>query len=427
MNVETIVKNGQCSSCGVCVSICPRKCISLELIGKNATVTVDGNACSQCGICMSVCPFSKYKNFSSEDEIEKEIVGEYRKIECAAAKDKDLLAESGSGGVATALIAALLENKEYDSAFVVKGYGVDGLYYSERVTTPEELYDSPKSRYVTVSHEKSIAYMFSHPDEKIIFIGVSCAIKGISKCIETRGLNRNNYLLLGLFCDKSMNYGVFEYFRDHPLCKGKKITDFFFKDKKSGGWPGNVRVMFDDGFYAEISSDERISLKDYFSAEACLYCLDKLNTSCDIAMGDNYIPSNSCKEGVSSVIVRTDIGETVWNKACNRFSLKRDSEGDLLKAQAISVRIDNYSYAGFKGLTTNPPSLFKNGRLFLVYYRKMHYIKLGQKTCDNVYLSIKKQNNRRQVYWIIIRIIGFPYKFLQRIGRGKVKGEDKNE
>lgn len=64
MNVETIVKNGQCSSCGVCVSVCPKKCISLKLINRNATVVIDNGSCSQCGICYAVCPFQDQTNFS---------------------------------------------------------------------------------------------------------------------------------------------------------------------------------------------------------------------------------------------------------------------------------------------------------------------------------------------------------------------------
>lgn len=415
MNVETIVKNGQCSSCGVCVSVCPKKCISLKLINRNATVVIDNGSCSQCGICYAVCPFSDQTNFLGKSGIESFNLGERKQILCAVAKDKKLLEDCTSGGVVTSTIMCLLEKKIYDSAFVVKGYGIEDFYYTERVTKPEELADSSKSRYVTVSHEKSVKYMLDHPKEKMIIVGVPCAIRGISKCIEKRGLERNNYLLLGLFCDKALTYGVFEYFKEYPLCKGKRITRFNFRDKSSGGWPGDVRIEFEDGSFADVSGEERIRVKDYFTPESCLYCLDKLNTCCDIAMGDNYIPANNQKEGVSSVIVRSDQGEQAWNIVCNEFELKEDSEEDLLKSQHISSRNENYLYAGIKGLTGEYPSLIRNAWVYLMYYRKMKYIKIGRSECDNLYQIIRKENDRRRFYWRIMSTMGYPYRALRSL------------
>lgn len=69
--------------------------------------------------------------------------------------------------------------------------------------------------------------------------------------------------------------------------------NFNFKNKDSGGWPGNMKFYFSDGKCVFKNKSERVKIKDYFKPERCVYCVDKLNVFADISLGDNYTDQNS--------------------------------------------------------------------------------------------------------------------------------------
>ncbi|MBQ3451578.1 MAG: Coenzyme F420 hydrogenase/dehydrogenase, beta subunit C-terminal domain, partial [Selenomonadaceae bacterium] len=56
--------------------------------------------------------------------------------------------------------------------------------------------------------------MLENRDKKLILVGTSCFIQGILNVIAHFKLNRRNYFLAGLFCDKTMNYNVWNYFKN---------------------------------------------------------------------------------------------------------------------------------------------------------------------------------------------------------------------
>jgi len=52
--IAEIVKE-KCSGCGLCVSLCPYKALSIEL-NERTSIKLDAKACMGCGICVSICP-----------------------------------------------------------------------------------------------------------------------------------------------------------------------------------------------------------------------------------------------------------------------------------------------------------------------------------------------------------------------------------
>lgn len=73
-----------------------------------------------------------------------------------------------------------------------------------------------------------------------------------------------------------------------------------------------MKFIFTDGTVAYQDKAERVKIKNYFMPERCLYCIDKLNVYADISVGDNYTQQDSSLLGSNSVIIRTNIGMTVW-------------------------------------------------------------------------------------------------------------------
>lgn len=85
------------------------------------------------------------------------------------------------------------------------------------------------------------------------------------KVVEKYCLNRENYLLIGLFCDKTMTTHVWEYF--NRLFADNAMAEMEFRSKVSGGWPGDVALYLQDGKRVDVSRRERMYVKEYFMAE----------------------------------------------------------------------------------------------------------------------------------------------------------------
>ena len=83
-----IIKKTECCGCTACVSVCPRKCISMEVDAEGfGYPKVDMESCVDCGLCEKVCPL---KNDSKKSG-DQSIYG-------LRNKDEHIVQESTSGG-----------------------------------------------------------------------------------------------------------------------------------------------------------------------------------------------------------------------------------------------------------------------------------------------------------------------------------------
>ncbi len=403
-NILSVREEGLCIACGVCVGNCPKQCITLQREGNEYLPVIDAASCISCGICMDVCPRRQLGDYEGKPRVEIYLLGEYQQILCAQAKSETILARATSGGVATQLVAQLLETGAYDSAYLLSGYRYGTQLKSQRYQRGDSLEQSPKSRYLTVSHEDAVAHMIAHPEERSIFVGTGCAVQGILNTIERRRLNRENYLLLGLFCDKTMHYGVVDYFANHPCGKGKTLDELYFRTKDAGGWPGDMRLCYTDGSQQDLVSEERKRIKNYFMPERCLYCLDKLNRNCDIALGDNYIKENADSQGVNSCIIRTERGAAAWGCCETLFKCHADSAENLVRSQHLSQKGQNVSFAQLKGLLPGDGKKMERR-----WKSAMKKIELGKRA--HPYPAVSRDARRREYVRKIKRVILLPVRF----------------
>ena len=320
--VDLARQENLCISCGVCKNLCPAGCISWQRRTGLYSPLVDTEKCIGCGICAQVCP-----GLSEEYELKKDLIdtvmGNVSAAYNAWSKDAVIRHVSGSGGVVSTLISTLLKKNIYDSAFCVDSYDYHeqlrtNMVCAEEIPSDWENSTTPKSRYLPVSHENAIAYIKENPGKRIIFIGTSCAVRAIRKALRFCHADPENYLFIGLFCDKVFNYCITDYIQNE-LCQGKQLSQLHFKNKESGGWPGNMKLFFSDGSYTFLDKEERSKVKDYFMPERCLYCADKLNVNADISVGDNYTDQDSSPLGSNSVLIRTEAGAHAWARANNEL------------------------------------------------------------------------------------------------------------
>ncbi|MBQ0042833.1 MAG: Coenzyme F420 hydrogenase/dehydrogenase, beta subunit C-terminal domain [Lachnospiraceae bacterium] len=335
LSISAVPEKGLCCSCGICAGICPVGAVSFERRGAGFIPVVDNDKCIKCGKCLKACPGAGYKHGVEENEPG---MAEFPPM-CYSVQTKNtsLIRSSTSGGFITNAVSKLLRDKEYDVAFLIRGYSYDKQVVSLLIGNNLEMEETEKSRYIPVSHENAVRFIRNNRDKKVIFVGTPCAVHGLLKTLEIEKIPRDNILIIGLFCDMSMNYSMFEYIK-HLYGGGKDIENLYFRDKRAGGYPGNMRIEYSDGTFLHISAKERMILKDFCKLERCLYCLDKLNEHADFSVGDNYTGMDNYSGGSSSLILRSKKAEEIWEKIKDEFAYSDAIYDAILTSQKLAGR-----------------------------------------------------------------------------------------
>lgn len=347
------VNKGLCVSCGICAGVCPVACISFHKDRGQYLPQIDNDKCVHCGGCADVCPSSikgeDYEKYAQLNGCEwrEETVLYGADIGCFSTycKDSEIREKAVSGGIVTLLVLRLLAEGLYDSAFLVGENRYEGQVESGRYTAGMPLDGTQKSRYVPVSHAETIRYMKKYPEEKLIITGTSCAVHGILRVIDRLQLERSNYLLLGLFCDRCERDSIVDYFKGKR--PKKRVTGFYFRTKEQAGWPGNVKIEYEDGSAEFFPAQERMRVKEIFQLKRCIYCCDKLNQFADISLGDDYANHKGSMQvnGRNLVVLRTQAGKKAWEIIQNDMISEPVSMEDIRRAQGVQKRENNCTYA----------------------------------------------------------------------------------
>lgn len=331
-SIDKTTEEGLCTSCGTCVAICPVSCIHFERQKETYLPTIDYEKCIRCGKCLSLCPGYSY-TYQTKKEIEPLCFS-------VQARDRKVLKNASSGGLVTAMIQKLLQNDQYQVAFLVTGYNYENQMETKPFYKGDNLQKSQQSRYLPVSQEKAIKYILENSTERVIFVGTSCAVHGLCNALRAAGRCRDNILILGLFCDQTMTYSIYEYMR--VLKKwNSPVKALHFRDKRAGGWPGNLRIEFKNKTHVCISARERMLVKDFCRQRRCLYCMDKLNVEADLSVGDNYTKKNDSIEGSSSLVIRTETGRQVWKYCMEEFWVAISDYQEIKNSQHIEKKLEN--------------------------------------------------------------------------------------
>ena len=355
LTVQETVNNGLCCGCGVCKGICPRACISWKKEHGLYIPLIDNVKCIRCGLCSRVCPGLGHAyppGYPAVDAVTGTVLSCYT----AWSRDARLRHVGASGGVVSTVIRELLSAGSYDGAFCLDSYDYreqlqTRLYSAREVASCWEQSTTPKSRYLPVSHECAVAYMKSHPSARLILVGTSCAVRGLRAAAETLRLDPEQYLFLGLFCDKVFNYNILPYFED-TCAEGAPLKALHFKNKESGGWPGDLKLYPETGQPFFVSKKERERAKPYFMPERCLYCVDKLNVCADISLGDNYTGKEDSALGSNSVIIRTRKGLAAWDAARKALEIRDSSIDDIRNGKYLDGRMHNLYFSDAKTAET---------------------------------------------------------------------------
>lgn len=336
-----------CVSCEICSATCPEDTITMENRFGQFLPKVNDEKCTKCGLCLELCPGIDINPLKLRHrKISNNIFnGVCLESYTAHSNNLEIRKNSASGGLITTLITELIKKKEFDAAFVLDFGKFDGKSARLKATNSiNEILKAAKSKYIPASVYNVIKTLEKGDNRRYIIVGTPCQIYGIKKFIKKFNISEENLLFLGLFCDKTLNFNIIQYFEDTYRKLNEKLIKFKYRTKEKYGWPGNSKIYFDSGRELIIERSIRMELKKFFQLNRCLFCLDQLNKFADISFGDCYIERKSDFNGKSSVIVRTKKGREIFDKYSHLFALEKESIEKIRESQHLTDKKDNLEY-----------------------------------------------------------------------------------
>ncbi|MFI3330411.1 MAG: Coenzyme F420 hydrogenase/dehydrogenase, beta subunit C-terminal domain [Rikenellaceae bacterium] len=339
-NISQVINKDLCVSCGACASICPRDIISLKLIEGSFRATIsDTDKCTDCGLCLKVCP--SYHNDLASFSKENLFTGTYSDCFVAHSSEKSIRKNGASGGVITKIILELLGRGLYKKAAVVKYDNFDSTQAEYTITSDrQEIITAAKSKYISVSTVKILEFLKTNPTTPLIVVATPCQIYSIKSYCELRKISCENILFLGLFCEHTLNYNIYNFFTETY----GDYQKFYFRSKYKKGWPGHTLIT-QNGENKIIHRRVRMALKPYFKLNRCRHCFDKLNSKADISFGDCYIKGTHSKKGKSSIIIRTSKAREALSQIKDSLVLSEGNFTDIAHSQHIAGLESNYTNA----------------------------------------------------------------------------------
>lgn len=225
MAIEQICEKEKCFGCSLCHDLCPVGAISIETLDGFYYPVIDKEKCVSCGKCQKLCPAN------NEEEIKKSKYETPDVAYAAWSKDDKRHFESASGGIATELSKAFLEQ----GGFVVGVWFNPETYVVEHkiCETIDELEACAKSKYV----QSSKTGIWSQIKEKIkekpcLFIGVPCEVFAFKMlCTTLDQTEIKPFYCVDILCHGGVSSGLF---KEHLNCisKNKKILNVLFRGGK---------------------------------------------------------------------------------------------------------------------------------------------------------------------------------------------------
>ena len=347
---ENYFKTGSkfnCYGCELCKDICPVHAIEMieDEEGFKYPV-IDKEKCIKCGLCERNCIYRKKVEKENNDE-------SYPLVYAASYKDNDVLNNSSSGGIFTALYKHIISQKGY----------VVGVRYNEDMVAEYAMVDNEKdcekfrgSKYVAanVNDIKKEVKEKLEKGKTVLFTGNPCQIKALKAYLNK---DYDNLYLVEIICHGVPSPKVFRLYIKYLEEKyNSKVVDFKFRDKEKGWATKNlstIRVVFEDGRevteLAKYNNYNRAFLNNYILRPGCYNCeLTGNNGLADMTIGDfwgieNLMPKYAKKEknGISIIKINTNRGNTLFEDICGNLEYYKSNYKDGYRSNHKSAVILN--------------------------------------------------------------------------------------
>lgn len=351
-----------CADCGACYNACPVNAISVKDRDLFYTPTVNADLCIGCGKCVDVCPVNN-------DLPTFEPLCAYSAVH----RDKQIISQSSSGGMFTALAESVISN---NGVVYAAAYSEDCRNVLFMCSENVPLDDLRRSKYV----ESSVGNVFRDIRERlksgrrILFCGAPCQVAGLYRYLCERPAN---LLTCDFTCGGMPSHQLYrEYLEGLEKKYHARAVKVNFRPKAFGWREYAVRVDFDNGrhYLNQACLDPYFAAflhKQYSIRDYCVSCRFTDHHQADIVLADFWkarqlTSENDDDTGISLVIAMTETGRLALNDLSALARLR-----ELPLDQALYNFQPKASDAAY----------LENRRRFLEACRKEGVFSAGKKYC----------------------------------------------
>ncbi|MBP3627785.1 MAG: Coenzyme F420 hydrogenase/dehydrogenase, beta subunit C-terminal domain [Clostridia bacterium] len=317
-----------CCGCSACEYICPKNAIKMLPDNGFLYPVIDQDLCVDCGLCQKNCAFHKdtSKNPSNEAYAAKHI-------------DMDIIKESSSGGVFTAISDYILNSggtvygADYNNDMVVFHIGTKDKQIRDRMRGAKYVQSNTSGVFDAMKTDISNG-------NPVLFTGTPCQVAAVKKLFG----NRENLYTADIICHGVPSPEVWKKYVDFIERKyDKKLVYYKFRDKTKGWRSYAAKLFFEDGTIIShnnlTGSFIELFRYDVCLRDSCTNCpFTSLNRPGDITIGDfwgveNVMPQISDNMGTSAVIVNSEKGKKIIESISASLQLYPCSKEDIAKKQ----------------------------------------------------------------------------------------------
>lgn len=312
--MNNISSTTDCYGCGVCATICPHHIISMELNkdGFYEPKIKDIGQCTQCGLCLSVCSF-----------LDEGLALDVQDMDYYAAwsKDDQVRRRCSSGGIGFEIGRYLIAN----------GYKACGVCYNNKLNRAEHYIADTVEAFLPSIGSKYIQ-SFTLPGfgklnrkDKFLVSGTPCQIDSIRRYIRKLRIE-DHYVLMDFFCHGVPSMFLWKQYLHEVEKQIGKVSYVAWRDKQTNWHDSYSMCMGDTGVNGEGGNFRYVSrlsqgdlfykffLGNYCLGKACYKdCKYKMASSAaDIRIGDLWgTKYEKNQEGVSAVLALTERGKNL--------------------------------------------------------------------------------------------------------------------
>ena len=180
--MKTVCELNKCNGCMACLEKCHRNAITIQDDLKYYNAVIDIQKCVDCGMCTKVCP-RENENKTSQPQWWYQ-----------GWTDSSLRMHASSGGVASAIICAFIEQGGYVASCLFK----DGKFQFAITNKMEIARKFAGSKYVKSDPAGIYGEIQSllKENKKVLFIGLPCQAAALKRFVQ----DDRNLIVVDLIC-----------------------------------------------------------------------------------------------------------------------------------------------------------------------------------------------------------------------------------
>ncbi len=232
--------------------------------------------------------------------------GPYHGLYIGHALDPEIRRTGASGGILSAILIYLLEEKRIDGAVITRmSKEKPWLTEPSIATSRKEILEGAQSKYILTSVNEILDRSAGFPG-RLAYVGLPAQVQSIRKLQKAGDPSvKNIRYVFGPFYGNTLHFSsVKSFLRSYGEKDHRKIRKLWFR---YGEWPGNMRVEMESGRVIELKKFHANYLIPFHIVRNSLYCTDFTNEFTDLSGGDAWAPVYEERgKGYSLVIPRSE-------------------------------------------------------------------------------------------------------------------------